>query len=84
MHIYKKSNFPSDRYLCPERLIEGNPILEVIINPHVGKVKVLSTPDQFLTYCDTTCTNKDSCTQQTQQAILDTIHTFERNKVPHK
>jgi hypothetical protein len=80
MSILDKSDFPKERYLCPEKLIEGNPILEVIVNPQVGNVHIIKMPKEFTTYCNHICTHKNECTQQTQEKILTILNNFSRNK----
>lgn len=76
----KTSRFPPERYLCPEKLIEGNPKLEVIINPQVGNVHIISTPKEFEKYCQHICTHKNTCTDEHKKAIFEILNNFSKNK----
>lgn len=70
------SVFPEERYLCPEKLIEGNPIHQVIINPQVGRVHVLSTPEELSHYCDNICDHVQECTKEIQDRVFTLINSF--------
>ena len=70
------SEFPSDRYLCPEWLIEAHVDIQAVINPKTNQVRIFHKENDFSHYCKTDCTKKDICTNECQQKIVKIFSSF--------
>ncbi|EKD25458.1 MAG: hypothetical protein ACD_80C00048G0003 [uncultured bacterium (gcode 4)] len=64
--------------LCPGGIIQGNPILEAVLNPDPKNARVFFSHKKINEHCSNICKEQQKCSEEHKKTILDLFRSYNK------